>query len=106
MWTMRNHLVPRRVAVLFLLLLAVQPSILAADKQQRKARESEAKRLTGLGRTAEKQGRLLEARQQYLASEHVVFTTDAEKGLERIADAAGQQVKTLLGDAAQAYAAE
>jgi tetratricopeptide (TPR) repeat protein len=106
MWTMRNHLVPRRVAVLFLLLLAVQPSILAADKQQRKARESEAKRLTGLGRTAEKQGRLLEARQQYLASEHVVFTTDAEKGLERIADAAGQQVKSLMGDAAQAYAAE
>jgi hypothetical protein len=96
----------RRVTVLFVLLIAVQPSALAADKQQRKAKESEAKRLTSLGRNAEKQGRLLEARQQYLASEHVLFNTDAEKGLERIAEAAGQQVKTLMVDAAQAYAAE
>ena len=43
---------------------------------------------------------------QYLASEHVLFTTDAEKGLERIAQAADQQVKTLMTDAAQAYGAE
>ncbi len=95
-----------RVTVLFALLIAVQPATLAADKQQRKARESEAKRLTNLGRTAEKQGRLVEARQQYLASEHVVFTTDAEKGLERVAVAAEQQVKTLMAGAAQAYAVE
>jgi tetratricopeptide (TPR) repeat protein len=97
---------PRRVAVLILLLTVVQPPTLAADKQQRKAKESEAKRLMNLGRTAEKQGHLLEARQQYLASEHVVFNTDAEKGLERVAETAGQQVKTLMADAAQAYAGE
>lgn len=105
---MRHHFrfLSGRVTVLFALLIAVQPSALAADKQQRKAKESEAKRLTSLGRNAEKQGRLLEARQQYLASEHVLFNTDAEKGLERIAEAAGQQVQTLMADAAQAYAAE
>ena len=72
----------------------------------RKIKETEAKRLTGLGRNAEKQGRLLEARQQYLASEHVLFNTDAEKGLERIAEAAAQQVKTLMADAEKAYTAE
>jgi len=109
---MRPHfrLLSRRVAVLFVLLIAAQPSTHAADKnadkQQRKAKETEAKRLTSLGRTAEKQSRLVEARRQYLASEHVLFSTDAEKGLERIAEAAAQQVKTLMADAAQAYAAE
>jgi tetratricopeptide (TPR) repeat protein len=96
----------RRVIIPLALLIAVQPATFAADKQQRKAKESEAKRLTSLGRNAEKQGRLLEARQQYLASEHVLFNTDAEKGLERIAEAAGEQVKTLIGNAAQAYSAE
>src|SRR6185369_14821516 len=87
--TMRHHLrsSPRRIAVLVILLIAAQPLTFAADKQQTKAKEAEAKRLTSLGRTAEKQGRLLEAREQYLASEHVLFTTDAEKGLERIAEA-------------------
>jgi tetratricopeptide (TPR) repeat protein len=105
---MRRHFqfFPRRVTVLFVLLIALQPSPSAADKQQRKAKEAEAKRLTELGRTAEKQGRLLEAKRQYLASEHVLFNTDAEKGLERIADAAREQVKTMMADAAQAYAAE
>ena len=62
--------------------------------------------MTSLGRTAEKQGRLLDAREQYLASEHVLFTPDAEKGLERIAEAADLQVKALMTDAAQAYGAE
>jgi tetratricopeptide (TPR) repeat protein len=95
-----------RVAVLAVLVIALQPSTFAADKQQRKAKESEAKRLTGLGRTAEKQGRLLDAREQYLASEHVVSTADAGKGLERIAEAADLQVKALMADAAQAYGAE
>ena len=105
---MSNHLQShlRQVAVLAVLLIALQPSSLAADKQQRKAKESEAKRLTSLGRTAEKQGRLFDAREQYLASEHVLFTTDAEKGLERIAEAADLQVKALTADAAQAYGAE
>jgi tetratricopeptide (TPR) repeat protein len=97
---------PRRVAILAVLLIALQPSTFAADKQQTKAKEAEAKRLTSLGRTAEKQGRLLDAREQYLASEHVLFTTDAAKGLERIAEAADLQVKTLMADAAQAYGAE
>ncbi|HTM26625.1 MAG TPA: hypothetical protein VL225_15620 [Vicinamibacterales bacterium] len=87
------------------LLLVAQPFVHAADNP-RKAKEAEAKRLIGLGRSAEKQGRLLDARQQYLASEHVLFTADAEKGLERVAEAAGQQVKTLMSDAARAYAAE
>jgi tetratricopeptide (TPR) repeat protein len=36
----------------------------------------------------------------------VLFTTDAEKGLERIAQSADLQVKTLMTDAAQAYGAE
>jgi tetratricopeptide (TPR) repeat protein len=105
---MRSQLesLSRRVLVLALVLMAFQPSTLAADKQQRKAKETEAKRLISLGRTAEKQGRLLDAREQYLASEHVLFTTDAEKGLERIAQAADLQVKTLMTDAAQAYGAE
>jgi tetratricopeptide (TPR) repeat protein len=108
MGTMRRHFqfLPRRVTVLVVLLIAIQPTPFAADKQQRKAKESEAKRLTELGRTAEKQGRLLDARRQYLASEHVLFNTDAEKGLERIADAAREQAKKMLTDAAQAYAAE
>jgi tetratricopeptide (TPR) repeat protein len=92
--------------LLALALMAVQPSALADDQQQKKAKETEAKRLIGLGRTAEKQGRLLDAREQYLASEHVLFTTDAQKGLERIAQAADLQVKTLMTDAAQAYGAE
>ena len=105
---MRSHLqsLSRRVSVLALVLIAVQPPTFAADKQQRKAKETEAKRLISLGRTAEKQGRLLDAREQYLASEHVLFTEDAEKGLERIAQAADLQVKTLMTDAAQAYGAE
>lgn len=97
--------IPLRVAALLVLLIAAQ-SFLVADKQQTKAKASEAKRLNSLAQKAEKQGRLLEARQQYLASEHVVFNKDAEKGLERIAEAAGQQVKTMVADAAQAYAAE
>ncbi len=88
------------------LLIAVQLSPVAADNQQRKAKESEAKRLIALGRTAEKQGRLLEARRQYLASEHVLFHTDAEEGLERIALAAREQVKAMMADAAQAYTTE
>jgi tetratricopeptide (TPR) repeat protein len=87
-------------------LIAAQTVAVSADNKQRKAKETEAKRLISLGRNAEKQGRLLEARDQYLASEHVVFTTDAEKGLERLAEAAGEQVKTLMADAARAYAAE
>ncbi|MEP7308685.1 MAG: tetratricopeptide repeat protein [Acidobacteriota bacterium] len=94
------------VTTLLGLLIAAQPSTFAADKQQRKAKESEAKRLTTLGRNAEKQGRLLEARQQYLASEQVLFNEDAEKGLERIAEAADKQVKTLMADAEKAYVAE
>lgn len=98
--------VPQRVAALLVLLIAAQSLPFAADKQQRKAKESEAKRLTSVAQKAEKQGRLLEARQHYLASEHVVFNKDSEKGLERIAEAAGQQVKTLVADASQAYAAE
>src|SRR5712675_1704039 len=100
-----DHFRFRPAAALLVLLIAVQPSVLAADKE-RKAKESEAKRLIGLGRNAEKQGRLLDARQQYLASEHVLFNTDAEKGLERLAEAAGQQVKTLMADAEKAYVAE
>jgi hypothetical protein len=72
------------VAVLILLLSAAQPVVHAADKQ-RKVKETEAKRLIGLGKTAEKQGHLLDARAQYLASEHVLFTSDAEKALEHLA---------------------
>src|SRR5688572_12212073 len=108
MRTMRRHFpfLSRRATVLCLLLVAAQLSPVAADNQPRKAKESEAKRLIALGRTAEKQGRLLEARRQYLASEHVLFSTDAEKGLERIAEAALEQVKTILADAGRAYAAE
>jgi thioredoxin-like negative regulator of GroEL len=94
-----------RVMVLGVLLLGSQPFIHAADNP-RKAKEAEAKRLIGLGRNAEKQGRLLEARQQYLASAHVLFNADAEKGLERVAAAAAEQVKTLMTDAAKEYAAE
>ncbi|MEO6237954.1 MAG: tetratricopeptide repeat protein, partial [Vicinamibacterales bacterium] len=85
--------------------MAIQALALAADNP-RKAKEAEAKRLNSLGRNAEKQGRLLDARQQFLASEHVLFNTDAEKGLERVAEAAEQQVKQLMADAAKAYAAE
>ena len=95
-----------RVTIVLALVVVAQSSTLAADKQQRKAKESEAKRLTSLGRNAEKQGRLLEARQQYLASEHVLFNEDADKGLERIAEGADKQVKTLMADAEKAYAAE
>jgi tetratricopeptide (TPR) repeat protein len=94
------------LVLVFALVVATTPSTGAADKQQRKAREAEAKRLTNLGRAAEKQGHLVEAREHYLASEHALFNTDAEKGLEHIAEAVGQQVDTLMGDAAQAYAGE
>ena len=78
----------------------------AADKQQRKAKEAEAKRLMNLGKAAEKQGHLIDARTQYLAAEHVVYTEDAEKALQRVAEAADQQVRSLMDRAAQAYAAE
>ena len=101
----QTGLLSRRLTVLFVVVLALQTSTHAADQQQ-KAKEAEAKRLNGLGRTAEKQDRLLDARQQYLASEHVVYNEDAEKGLERIAEAADKAVKKLMSDAAQAYAAE
>lgn len=108
MRTMRRHFrfLPRRAAILCVLLLAAQLSPVAADNQQRKAKESEAKRLIALGRSAEKQGRLLEARRQYLAAEHVVFNTDAEEGLARVAAAAREQVKAMMADAAQAYTTE
>src|SRR4030095_12065466 len=108
MRTMRRHFpfLSRRATVLCVLLIAAQLSPAAADDQQRKAKESEAKRLITLGRTAEKQGRLIEARRQYLASEHVLFNTDAEEGLARIAEAAREQVKAMMTDAAQAYATE
>lgn len=98
--------VRRRIAILLVLLIAAQSLLAAADKQQKKAKETEAKRLTSLAQKAEEKGRLLEARQQYLESEHVLFNKDSQKGLERIADVAAQQVKTLVADAAQAYGAE
>ena len=69
----------RRAAVLFALLSVAQPVVHAADKQ-RKAKETEAKRLISLGKAAEKQGHLLDARAQYLASEHVLFTQRRRKG--------------------------
>ena len=59
-----------------------------------------------LGKAAEKQGHLIDARTQYLAAEHVVYTEDAEKALQRVAEAADQQVRSLMDRAAQAYAAE
>ena len=36
----------------------------------------------------------------------MVFSADAEKGLERVAQAADARVTSLMADAAQAYAAE
>ena len=102
----RFRLLSRRFTILLVLLMANPPSSFAANKQQQKARESEAKRLTGLGRNAEKQGKLVEARLQYLASEQVLFTLDAERGLERIAEAAARQVKALMAEAEKAYATE
>ena len=95
----------RRAAVLIAMLSVAQPVVHAADKQ-RKAKETEAKRLISLGKAAEKQGHLLDARAQYLASEHVLFTSDAEKALEHVAEVADDQVKALMTSAAQAYAAE
>jgi tetratricopeptide (TPR) repeat protein len=86
-----------------ILVAAVQPLAHAADKQQ-KALQTQAKSLTELGRKAEKQNKLLESRQQYLAAEEVLHTDDAEKGLERIADATSKQVRKLLAEAAHAYA--
>ena len=97
----RQHI----AAVLILVLTSAAP-ISAADKQQRKAKEAEAKRLMTLGKAAEKQGHLIDARTQYLAAEHVVYTEDAEKALQRVAEAADQQVRSLMDRAAQAYAAE
>jgi hypothetical protein len=96
----------RYVAAVLLVLLTSTGSISAADKQQRKAKEAEAKRLMNLGKAAEKQGHLIDARTQYLAAEHVVYTEDAEKALQRVAEAADQQVRSLMDRAAQAYAAE
>ena len=96
----------RRFTALFFLLIAVHPSLLTADTPQQKAKQAEAKRLSSVAKATEKQGRLVEARQQYLASEHVLFTSDAEEGLSRIAEAAAQQVKTMMADAGRAYAAE
>ena len=97
--------IPSTIAILAAILVATHP-LVAADKSQRKVKETEAKRLTTLGRNLEKQGHLLEAREQYLASEQVLFTQDAEKGLEHVAEAADDQVKSLMASAAQAYAAE
>ena len=66
---------------------------------------SEAKSLANLARKAEGHDQLLEARQQYLASEEVLFSKDAEKGLQRVAEATERQVRKLMSEAAQAYAA-
>jgi hypothetical protein len=88
----------RWAAIAIVLLNASQPVVHAADKQ-RKAKETEAKRLISVGKAAEKQGRLLDARAQYLASEHVLFTSDAEKALEHVAEVADEQVKALMTSA-------
>jgi len=99
-----SHTLPVRTVVCLCALLLAAP-LFGADKQ-RMAREAEAKRLTTLARNLEKQGHLIEARTQYLASEHVLFTSDAERGLQHVAEAADQQVKSLMASAGQAYAAE
>jgi len=101
-----RHTSMRTLAALCLCLCTLTAPASAGDKSQRKAAEAEARRLLNLGRAAEKQGRLLDARAQYLASEHVLFTTDAEKALEHVADQADQQVKALMASAASAYRAE
>jgi hypothetical protein len=70
----------QRAAVLIAMLCVAQPVVHAADKQ-RKAKEAEAKRLISWARPPSKA--IFDARAQYLASEHVLFTSDAEKALER-----------------------
>ncbi len=102
----QSRITCRYVAAVLFLLLTSAGATSAADKQQRKAKEAEAKRLMNLGKAAEKQGHLIDARTQYLAAEHVVYTEDAEKALQRVAEAADQQVRSLMDRAAQAYAAE
>ena len=102
----QSRLACQYVAAVLVLLLTSAGPVSAADKQQRKAKEAEAKRLMSLGKAAEKQGHLIDARAQYLAAEHVVYTEDAEKALQRVAEAADQQVHSLMDRAAQAYAAE
>ena len=104
---MRHHerVRVRRIAALLACVLAIPAAVYAADPQL-KAKKAEAKRLLNLGRAAEKQGKLLDARAQYLASEHVLYTEDAEKALEHIAEVADGQVKSLMSQASSAYAAE
>jgi len=102
---MRHRLARLARPVVCVCILLLAAPLFGADKQ-RKARETEAKRLVAAARNLEKQGHLIEARTQYLASEHVLFTPDAERGLQHVAEAADQQVKSLMASAAQAYAAE
>src|SRR3954453_22651730 len=109
MWAMRDTCSRQASLTLALVLLcigALEASPRAAGSTAVKAKQAEAKGLTDLGRAAEKKGDLLQARQQFLDSEHVVFSADAEKGLERVAQAADARVTSLMADAAQAYAAE
>ena len=64
----QSRITCRYVAAVLFLLLTSAGATSAADKQQRKAREAEAKRLMNLGKAAEKQGHLIDARTQYLAA--------------------------------------
>ena len=95
----------RRAAIAFVLLNASQPVVHAADKQ-RKAKETEAKRLISLGRLRRSRAACSTPERSIWPPSTCCSPRDAEKGLERIAEAADEQVKTLMADAAQAYAAE
>ncbi len=81
-------------------------SAAGADTDPRKASKAEAKRLAKLAQTAEKQGKLLEARSYYLQAEGNAADKSAEDGLKRVNDLVAAKVKTLLTTAGRAYQAK
>ena len=57
---------------------------------------AEARRIVAEAQKAEKQGGLVAARQQYVKSEDLLPSKEAESGLERVSKAAREKAKHLI----------
>src|SRR4051812_12769549 len=65
-------------------LFALLPAGLVAANKATNGLEAEVRRLVALGQRAEDAGNLPDARTQYLAAEQLLYSHDAEQGLQRV----------------------